>query len=159
MPCPEVKDGVMFCVVMSAASLFAVKDDSLLRRIICHEFAHCFYLVREALLHVNFTDKKPVELLDLTGGLPKWLAFEDDLERDKMALVKPDEWFGQSDAKQFILGDDQLLDKSVERLKTLWIDRGLPVKTPNRRYRIGANEPLCIPEEIVEHIKKTMKGR
>src|SRR5436190_166993 len=44
-PIPVGKDVYQWGAVVAASTLIAVDDDALLRRILCHEFAHCFWFI------------------------------------------------------------------------------------------------------------------
>ena len=144
----ETVDGKFeFSVTTTAATLIVVQDDTILRRILCHEFSHCFYTICR-LLEAEKTG---------TGG-PEIIVFDEPpksmserLDKDRERLINPEEWFGQWDAEHFIFGEDKVLSDSTRKLVSSWINLDLPCKTPNQLFEA---HDICIEDEIVEHIRK-----
>lgn len=144
-PYQECVESYVFSVFITAATLIVIKDDMILRRIVCHEFAHCFWYISLILRETKFGNSKGQ--ISLTG--PD--SMEKHIERDSQHLVNPKYWFGQWDTEHFTFGEDEILHEPTKKIMTTWINSGLPVETPNLRFKI--NGCLNIEDEIVEHAR------
>ena len=148
MLCEEAKDSYVFAAVLSAATIFAVKDDTILRKLICHEFGHCFYYIKQGILKTNFG--KSEARIETKGE--DWPTFEEECRRDREAMIDPREWFGQWDIEHFGYAEDGILDESSEKLINDWIDRNLPVRILSRKFETEGI--MCVEDEVMEHVCK-----
>jgi len=116
-------------------------NESHVRALLVHEFAHSFYYMTEI---VNRADRGlPLSLWD---GLSD--PFNDANDRAK--LVNPFDWFCKQDAEAFMYHSDHRLNEIDKDLPEL---RGeLPVVPPRLDFNVTAR--FCIEEGIVAHIRR-----
>jgi hypothetical protein len=136
-----IKTGDYFeTVVRLPLPTLIVAEKKLLRRILVHEFAHCFWFVVKALEGpVDFTPPEGVD------------AFDFGHATDDEYLINPLGWFGMRDVMRFQL-THQELDPATARYKSDWIDRGLPIEVPGIHLKIDGT--VGIPDDIMSRIKK-----
>jgi len=144
-----------FTVIVPVSTLFIVDDDIILRKIICHEFAHCFWWLQQIYnLSNGFT--KIAKLTTLSPQLTEEQAFEKQGEIDSIQLVNPEEWFGEWDAKNFMPeGDHSILEKYTTQFIRDWFNSGLPIQTPKARFSCVN---ISIDTRIVEHLNRLKKA-
>lgn len=142
-----------FVVFMPAATLIAIDDDVLLRQLLCHEFAHCFWWICQA-LQAEDSGKTGLNLL------PKAVSEVERLEHiiqvDSQRLVNPEDWFGEWDTKHFLPeGNTEALNKLFDKIIEQWLKPDLPTKTPLLRW--DNNGSWIFDDEIIEHVEKLKK--
>lgn len=144
----------MYGALFPAATLICVEDDSLLRRILCHEYCHCFYryiVLFEAIQNgkesISFEER-------FAGGTPK-ARFENIVMDDKDMLANPAAWFGVGDAQDFLDETNHLFDEISKEIATRWILEGLPTKEFPIQYEENYwHIPLDIEERVKEILAK-----
>lgn len=137
-----------FTAVLPVATLI-VADDTTLRRVLCHEFSHCFWHVSVA-LKAAWKGKK--RLSTAGEGESKEEIFAHAVENDIDKLVNPAEWFGKWDTEHFLVeGDDTTLTEMSKQLIKQGILPGLPTKNPVSRFSIAG---VAVAIEVMEHIRK-----
>ena len=159
---PEVwvtpdKDGAIHATAtvlkMGGENLFGVRlaaptvlfDRRTLRRILVHEFAHSFH-------HMQAT----VDAIDDGRTSISWRTsdvFEDE-EFERGQLIDPQDWFGETDAKDFMNWDDEALQGN-EKLVVKLADH-LPLLTPDLNFQADG---ISIYPSVVEHIRRIRSGR
>jgi len=140
-----------FAVFLSAAVLVSTPDNRFIRRVLCHEFAHCFaYLERMVDKMLSMTDKAGMSI-DFCHKEPDWLPPEDDRARDQAALVDPVSWFGQWDIEQFLSEADESFTVVTNKIRSSWIAMGLPVEVLERKFSVSGT--FGIEDEIIEHFR------
>ena len=134
-------------VLLPASTLLVFDDDAELRRVLCHEFAHCLWynsrIVEEAKEGRTFmVDPPPV----LAPGEDE---FEWQAARDAEQLVDPSLWFGRWDTEHFLVRCGAG-EESTDRLNELWIQPGFPTRTPKLHYKTKGQ--IEIPDEIADRV-------
>ena len=127
-----------------------VEDDILLRRILVHEFSHCFYLIELVLLTIAsgktlLSDEVPD--LDAQERIGYMLNGE-----EKHTRANPHAWFSKEDAEQFLETDQLVLDPSAEAFYLHWANRGLPICVPDLKIHSKGN--IIFRSAIIKHAKK-----
>lgn len=119
-------------------------DGSIVRKLLVHEFAHCFFIATKIVDHLDLGVP-----LDLRGD-PM------DEDRERATMVTPSEWFGHADAAAIIRWDDSALGDSVgEELNALLEAGHVPVAEPPPGG--GGKFPGVLPE-WAEHIRALRRG-
>ncbi len=140
-------DSYLFGVQIPAATLFFV-DDILLRRILVHEFTHCFWYYEQIMLGLArgemVLDNSPAQFTEKDVAKMS----EDDI--DALMRADPFDWFSDQDAVQFLDYDHDTLDPSTLEFHTNWVDKGLPTEIPD--LKIDFHEKLGIPDDVIKHI-------
>lgn len=147
-PLPLKKGSCLIGVLMPASTLVGVDDESLLRRILCHEFSHCFWYVQTIL--------QEKEASVNTVPASKQQQWTEVISEDKDSLARPETWLGKWDADHFLYYGDEKghrdLDQSTAKVARKWISIRLPTKVPDLKFSIDGE--VVIPEEIVDRIKQ-----
>jgi len=139
-------------VIVPGSTLVFIDDDNLLRRIICHEFAHCFWYIRKVIEKLDAGESKFVNAPLVSEPLER---FNRQVQKDKDELVNPNDFFGKWDTENFLYGSDPALDAATEALSEHWIIKGLPTKTPLLKFDVSGKFGFC--SEIKEHINNLLK--
>ena len=142
-------DLYLFGAQISVATLFFV-DDILLRRILVHEFTHCFWHYEQLMLVTVNGDMKvdfnPSQLTEKDVGKMS------DNEKDALTRANPFDWFAAQDANQFLGYGEAALDLPTSEFQTNWLDEGLPTEVPDLKIKVhGARG---IPDYIIKRIFK-----
>jgi len=96
----RTKGGWHFVAQLAAPTiLYSTREE--LRAILVHEFAHCFYFIREMVL----ASDNGRRMIDRT---PAGGSFRTE-DEDRATLEKPSDWFGSADADGFAYWDSPLL--------------------------------------------------
>jgi hypothetical protein len=141
--------------IFPASTLYIVTDDTLLRQILCHEFAHCFWYTARALTAP--TDDSPCNF-DENRGLPLEELVASARARDRNELIDPAAWFGEWDARNFmadISHPDFVGHPDFVRLSRVfwekWVGAGFPVRKANLFFRL----PMAaeVPEEVAPRVQ------
>ena len=103
----KIAEGHEWCVEVPVATPLMVTDDDVLRRILCHEFAHCFWYIVKAVKEGECD----------TEGVP-----------DEDTLADPKDWFGGRDAESLMKWGDSSLHEFTQRLADRWVLKGLPTE-------------------------------
>jgi hypothetical protein len=140
-------------VLMPASTLLVVDDQDLLRRILCHEFAHCFWRIGR-IIQAEANGKSEIKDAIYNANLKEQY---DEIERiDKDHLVDPKNWFGGWDVSHFLqyegASDAPELDEPTDRFFREWASAGLPLKTPSLEFEYKG--VLAIPDEVVDRWSK-----
>ena len=126
------------------------KDYSLLRAILVHEFAHCFYYLELAVNQLDSGDTRP-----LLG--PKHADFPDTESWDNATMVDVTDWFCQRDVEDFIQHADPRLNKLDEHIfGGLRLADEFPVVLPSLRFSVAE---LVVPPDVVDHIRRLREER
>jgi hypothetical protein len=141
--CPR---GDVWAIELPASTLVVVEDDLTLRRILVHEFLHCFWYCTKI---IEARDAGQT-IIDLRGG-------DDHVpnrESDDAALGDPFDWFGREDAESLIHhGDDATnptLGAACEKYLKKWHRKGLPSRLPPHTVRASR---IDIPIEVIRKIR------
>lgn len=145
----SVRDHFQYGVIVPVSTLVIVDDDKLLRRLLCHEFAHCFWNIVQVIREVKNGEYKRI---GIDNGASNQELVERQLIRDKEQLIDPALWFGEGDAKEFMPESNNQLSKYTLKYIKHWINAGLPTQELDMRLKFDGE--LGIPDEIIEHIKK-----
>lgn len=147
---PVVVEGFFhWGVMMPASTLVVADDDIVLRRILCHEFAHCFWYTTQMIhemkdsKYTSIGPKRPDSIQELV---------HEQLKKDKDELVDPRLWFGEWDAKHFLPEGGPALDRETEMFAQRWIKAGLPAEAPDMTR--DAHGPIRWRNEIGDHIRR-----
>ena len=138
----------MFGVIMPVSTLVVIDDDMLLRQLLCHEFAHCFWLICHYLQAIN-SGKPEVNTGKRTDSELEILQHQ--IQVDKQQLINPEDWFGEWDTKHFIPEGTGIFNEATELFVERWLNAGLPQKTPSMKLEADG---FLIEDEIMEHIRK-----
>lgn len=130
-----IKDAWQLGVIIPASTLIVIDDDVLLRRLLCHEFAHCFWLAEQA-----FREESKTFTIEIDGKHPDWHE-----------LVNPRYWFGEWDVKHFLVSETALV-KAAKNFKERWVKQKLPTKEGGGKWE--ASGTFGFPDKIVAHIHK-----
>jgi hypothetical protein len=151
IPIP-VMDLYQWGTVVPASTLVIVDDDTVLRRILCHEFAHCFWYITRIL-----RERKNGEWISIESGKGQTTTdlLNDQLAKDKKELVDPVQWFGEWDAEHFLPEGGEPLANATKLFAQRWILPGLPITSPSMKLYFKGT--LEIPDEIEAHIWKLEK--
>lgn len=138
--------GYQWGVQLPAATLLVFDDNTELRRVVCHEFAHCLWWDTRV---ISSAKEGRVDLADPT---PAPEAGQDEYEwqeaKDERELVDPALWFGLWDTEHFLRREPG--QESNDRLYELWIHPGLPVRTPKLHFELDGT--IEVPDEIAERV-------
>lgn len=131
-----IKGSTVFAVSLPVATLTLIADDILLRRILCHEFAHCFWQLVNIYNSLQAGENKS----DISGA------------KDVEQLVDPTDWFGPWDIKHFMpKTEDHVFDELDKRYLDEWVYLGRPTKGHGGGF---SATNIKVEDEILEHIKK-----
>jgi len=144
-----VDDGHEIGVLMPVTTPVFVEDDILLRRILVHEFSHCFYLIEQVLLTI--ASGKTVFSVDVPD-LDAQERIEYIMNAEKRTRVNPYEWFSKEDAEQFLESNELVFDPSAEAFCRHWANEGLPICAPDLGTHTKGN--IIFRSAIVKHAKK-----
>jgi len=149
----EVSAGTFqFGVELPASTLAIVDDDIVLRKILAHEFGHCFWFIQEMVLK---NEQGKFESHEQSTDVES--AYKNLFQTDSDTLVDPHGWFGESDANTFLYYDSpksgsETLDHYSRKFFEEWRGRGLITRLVDPRFDVTGT--LQVPYEIGEHIKK-----
>jgi hypothetical protein len=125
--------------VQLPASTAVHRDPTLIRSILVHEFAHCFFLLEKCVRGAG-------EFLDGHN------SFDDSADRARLA--DPGDWFGAEDVKRFSYQDDQALDELEQNFMDL---AGLlPLVDPDLRYSV-VNGTFPYPTDVSDRIEELLR--
>jgi hypothetical protein len=119
-------------------------SDLMLRGLLLHEFAHCFFSAREAL--ASF-DRGIFELKFIPPDPSKLF----DRDWDAARLDPPSLWFSDEDVSNFIYQHDAMLGPCSNLVRTEWIAKKRPTIVPELRYSIRGT--FSIPSSIIDVIR------
>lgn len=118
-------------------------DPDLVRLILVHEFAHCFYFMQQVHLHVKSGRADPVSFAgkgDVFG----------DHQFEEEAMIEPADWFSEEDVEAFAEWHDDRLPAVTQAAATLNLADYLPVLIPNRS--MNSKGSIAIPEDVTRHV-------
>lgn len=141
----EVDGDFEFGVTLPAPVVMHSSDD-LLRGVLLHEFAHCFFSMREVLASFDRGD------FNLKFAPPDASKFF-DREWDSARLDPPALWFSDEDVAAFIHQHDAMLGPCSDLIRREWIARKHPTVIPQLRY--SASGTFTIPESVIQQIRST----
>jgi len=122
------------------AQTATLEDEGILRRVMVHEFCHCFWWLLE---DVKAMDAN-VTTID-TSGLDQ--TSDSD---DRFQMVDPGDWFGVEDANRMIYDDSPETQRIRDNLNGLI--GCLPERlSPPRRFRV---KQVTVPDDVKAHIRK-----
>ncbi len=130
----QVGDAAEICAVIPAQTV--VCDEGYQRKLLVHEFSHCFDFLRRA-----------VAMQDSGSGtlaLPVW-ADPSDERVDREQLADPHDWFGPRDVEEFIFWTDgDITKRAIEQHQLM---RYLDVESPDRSVSLRAT--LRFPDVVL----------
>jgi hypothetical protein len=129
----EFDDGnIEWGVELPAPTLLYVTNDDVLRQILCHEFAHCFWWIVEILRAQDGGKSEVKHVFEAAYGSQK------QAQEDKEQLVDPKDWFGQWDVEHFMGDyDNPCLDAPIPVFVERWRDMGLPTIFPDSKLAVS----------------------
>ncbi|MBI2907106.1 MAG: hypothetical protein HYX92_05560 [Chloroflexi bacterium] len=139
--------------VMLPVGTLLVVDDKMLRRILCHEFAHCFWCIAERIHAMGegvfaFRDDKGID--ELRAMAPEDVA-DYQQAKDKAELIDPALWFGDADTMAFL--SELPWDATEERKsRDTWRRMKVPTRVPD--LTIHFEGTLQYPQPIVDRIRE-----
>jgi hypothetical protein len=139
----EIGGQYEFGVKLPAPVIMHSSQD-LLRGMLLHEFAHCFFSMREILTAVDRGETHITESLDDPSQL-----FNRDW--DSARLDPPALWFSERDAGSFLYQHDAMLGPYSDLIRREWIARKLPTVAPSLRYSIRGT--FTIHVSILERLR------
>jgi hypothetical protein len=137
-------------VELPAPTVLYVEVD-VLRRILCHEYAHCFWYITES---IRLSEQ----------GVAEWTtAYDGEIgsasqeQSDKGLLADPAAWFGKTDAEQF-MGDynDPRLNTSTDLIAERWVGAGRPTIYPDLRF---AADEVLIREDHSSRARSLLQAK
>jgi hypothetical protein len=133
--------------IFPASTLFVITDDAVLRRLLCHEFAHCFcYYAR---LLTGLAD-------DICWESDEGSPFEEQLvehiARDHEGLIDPAAWFGEWDARTFMQTNHQDLVGPSRAFQERWVGAGFPVRKASFCV-VNCICPVEMPEQVGRRVQ------
>jgi hypothetical protein len=129
------------CAKLPAQSI--VCDEGVIRRLLVHEFAHCFD-------HADAGGEGPVPLPQPDDPF-------DDHEHDESMLADPAQWFGEEDVRDFVRWNSEVAESIHRRLFELRLHACLPAVTPP--MRIDGDVRLEFPQAVAERIRAARAQR
>jgi len=117
------------------AQTATIADEHILRRVLVHEFTHCFYYMEYAVLF------GPDSESNLEGD--QWSDAD-----DRKAMVDPTQWFGQADVDEFLYHEGLNYDEKISSNLVELVGK-LPTGTPPGRFKISS---LAVPDDVHAHI-------
>jgi hypothetical protein len=136
-----------FGVLVPAAALIVYDDDRPLRRLLCHEFAHCFWLIEKALGTPANGEAQVDEITHVRESGADDFAIQ--LAKDRSELAEPKDWFGDWDVENFLY--EEVDSVSNELLGRRWKSRGLPMRAPDIEFAFAGE--LACPQEVLDRIE------
>jgi hypothetical protein len=152
IPLP-VGDCLQWGVELPVSTPLILTDDDLLRRIICHESAHCWWWMARLLsAHEEGRHKIDDGWAESAGeALFQQAAVDGD------HLIDPWQWFGEQDARSFIGDyDNTELDEPAKRFHDWWLKGGMPVRKFDPRMSVL--DRIGIPTETIAHIRSLQQA-
>jgi hypothetical protein len=132
-----------------ASTLLCVQSDEVLHRILCHEYAHCFWFICAMLNAKTEGKSKLITSIDTAHG------FEREEQSDNEHLADPSPWFGKWDVEHF-MGDYDNLAEASELFAERWVGAHLPTITPDRDTKV---QSVTIPDEVWDRAMKLIQVR
>jgi len=145
---PLVVDGTTMFGCIFPAQTATLEDEAVLRRVMVHEFCHCFWWLTD---EVNALDSGGTTID--TSGLDQ----RSDSD-DRYQMVDPKDWFGVEDARRMIYSGSPETRQIQDNLMGL-IGRLPERHSPPRRFRL---KNVTLPDDIKTHVRNlrmTGKGR
>ncbi|MFC1573055.1 hypothetical protein ACFL6M_05595 [Candidatus Eisenbacteria bacterium] len=144
-----VRNEIHMGVVIPAQTALC-RDFRLVRRILVHEFAHCFAILTRVIDHLDS---------GRSGGpaLPQRQSL-DDTCAEVALLVLPDEWFGRTDARDFFRWKNPDSEAFAQTIEKLDLTQKLPTgyQLPEA-FQVNGN--LAVPSEITKHVRRLRRSR
>ena len=138
----KVEDSTLFGVEVPASSVLILDDIRTLRRVLVHEFSHCFWWLSRVYRAIS----------DGKTGIFDDLGIRTDNEKH----INPLDWFGRRDADEFLWYDTP--EGGCEELAPFsyafhekWLKKGLPVKVSELDFSVTE---ISIPDDVIRHIDK-----
>lgn len=145
----QMKRCFQWGVIVPASTLVIVDDDDILRRIVCHEFAHCLWYIAQVIREMKNGKWTSIESAD---HLTQKQLFDEQVKKDKNELVDPNRWFGEWDVKHFLPEGRGALDEATKLFAERWFKLELPIQVPDMKFDFKVK--MSIPDEIGEHVRK-----
>lgn len=124
--------------VQLPASTAVHHDPTLIRSILVHEFAHCFFCLVDTLRRGGVVPYEHVDVLDDAA--------------DQARMADPENWFGAEDIKRFSYHDDQALHELEQNFMDLGV---LPLMDPDLRYSVSGT--LQYPTGVRDRIEELLR--
>jgi len=121
-------------------------EETVVRKVLVHEFLHCFYYTVKITEAVSRGDRKVGE----TGTGHNAFDASDDASR----LENPADWVGDDDVHSFALHNDAALDMISHRYDEL--KPHFPALVPDLRFRV---EKCSVAESTSDHAKALIRRR
>jgi hypothetical protein len=142
-----------FGVHLPAATML-VLDVPMLRKILVHEFNHCFWHSVTAYLEAIGESERS----SIIEEHPK-LSYDEEIEllrrEDTQSHVDPSAWFSQRDASEFLWYDSPAGVMALEPFSRIvfrkWVDHGFPVKKIEPTFNMSG---ATIPQAHTDRIEK-----
>jgi hypothetical protein len=143
---PLTMDNETWIGVQLSAQVAVHPEMSLVRAILVHEFAHCFYFLTRFVLAPDFGGKRSV-------SLPNPDDYLENPSHDRGMMVNPNEWFSTHDANTLVHWGDSELASLDRTILDFDLHKKLPVADPPLKFALQGEE-LAIPSDIAVHIRQ-----
>jgi hypothetical protein len=158
-PVDPAGDGDFYFGVWLPAATVFLFDDAMLRRILVHEFNHCFWH------SVTAFHGSPTGIGDESR---EQLSYNEQMQllksKDTEAHVNPSDWFGPRDAQEFLW-----YDAKEEGVRTLvpygnmvrdkWLNRRLPVKEQIPLSFDLPRSGINLRQDMIDHIERLQQQK
>jgi hypothetical protein len=122
-----------------------LEDEGVLRRVIVHEFCHCFWWLTD---EVNAMDSSGTTID--TSGLD-----QNSDSDDRYQMVDPGDWFGAEDASRMIYSGSPETQRIQDNL--MGLIGSLPERhSPPRRFSL---KHVTLPDDVKAHVRKLRMAR
>lgn len=145
----KIGDTTFVGVELPATTAAYVDDEKVLRGLLLHEIAHCYYFYWMMIVHLE--ENIPIRNEPTRLTLPQSNKFSDEAEFDKEIMIRPEDWFSADDAKLLFHQQDEILRPFVSKVENDWITRSLPFEMVNRHFHMKAK--FTIPLELEKHVR------
>jgi len=144
----ELAGCFQWCVEVPISTLLIITDDTVLRRLLVHEFAHVFWQIPE--LPGGDEDSEVLE-----RSVADQLDYALDVDAGR--LVDPRDWFGPADAEDFMVNatEDESLLPFTKKFSDVWIRGGLRTVSPPLCYSVtgtfGCDKTIAKRAKEIKH--------
>jgi len=140
-------------VELPVSDLIVIDEIRLLRKILVHEFNHCFAYCTLIIQQVE-SGRQELRLSD--PSLTSAESWKEVMETDDQFHVQPSNWFGEDDAREFLWYDSPeqgvtALSIASNNFYERWAKRGLPIQTPDLKFSVAGE--ISIPQDVFERVK------
>lgn len=144
----KIGDMTFIGVELPATTVVYFDDEKVLRGLLLHEIAHCYYYYWRIIAHQN--ELQSAESGPTRLDLPQPHEFPEEAEFDRDVMIRPEEWFSTDDAKLLFHQQDEIMRSFLTKVEDEWITRSLPLERVSRAFQMKAG--ATIPMELIKHV-------